>query len=247
MKVLKFGGSSVGTPERIKGVIKIVSESAEREEYPVVVFSAFQGITDLLIEAGKKASSGKESYKNIFAEIKTRHLSAVNDLTQGGLFSETEKNVNLLLDDLQHVLYGIYLVKEMSPRSLDYVMSFGERLSAFIISQAFNSAGIKSSFLDSRKLVQTDDSFGGARVNFNATNILIKSYFRDVDGVVVATGFIGSTIDNETTTLGRGALIIRPLSLAPRLTRRKLKYGRMLTESLQPTLKKLKALFRLRK
>ena len=204
MKVLKFGGSSVGTPERIKGVIKIVSDSKKNEEYPVVIFSAFQGITDLLIEAGKKASAGKESYKNIFNEIKNRHLNAVKELVSQDNFEKTENEVNGVLDDLQQVLYGIFLVKEMSPRSLDYVMSFGERLSAYIISESFESIGVRAGFLDSRTLIQTDDSFGNARVNFNATNILIKNYFRDKDYLVIVTGFIGSTIDNETTTLGRG-------------------------------------------
>jgi len=204
MKVLKFGGSSVGTPERIKGVIKIVTESINRDENPVVIFSAFQGITDLLIEAGKKASAGKESYKNTYTEIKNRHLAAVKELITDQYLFETERQVNSVLDDLQQVLYGIYLVKEMSPRSLDYVMSFGERLSAYIISQAFESQGTRAGFLDSRALIQTDDSFGNARVNFNATNILIKNYFRDKDYLIIITGFIGSTVDNETTTLGRG-------------------------------------------
>ena len=204
MKVLKFGGSSVGTPERIKGVVKIVAESLKREENLVVVFSAFQGITDLLIEAGKKASSGKESYKSTFLDIKSRHLLAIKELIAEDLFEKTEQQVNLFLDDLQQVLYGIYLVKEMSPRSLDYVMSFGERLSSYIITESFESAGVRAGYLDSRTVVQTDDSFGNARVNFNATNILIKNYFRDKDYLTVVTGFIGSTIDNETTTLGRG-------------------------------------------
>lgn len=204
MKVLKFGGSSVGTPERIKGVIKIVTDSISKDENPVVIFSAFQGITDLLIEAGKKASAGKESYKNTYTEIKNRHLAAVKELITDQYLFETERQVNSVLDDLQQVLYGIYLVKEMSPRSLDYVMSFGERLSAYIISQAFESNGTRAGFLDSRTLIQTDDSFGNARVNFNATNILIKNYFRDKDYLIIVTGFIGSTVDNETTTLGRG-------------------------------------------
>lgn len=204
MKVLKFGGSSVGTPERIKGVIKIVTESISRDENPVVIFSAFQGITDLLIDAGQKASSGKESYKHTYNEIKNRHIAAVKELISEENSSKTESEVTRVLDDLQQVLYGIYLVKEMSPRSLDYVMSFGERLSAYIISQAFESCGTRAGFLDSRMLIQTDDSFGNARVNFNATNILIKNYFRDKDYLIIATGFIGSTVDNETTTLGRG-------------------------------------------
>jgi len=204
MKVLKFGGSSVGTPERIKGVLEIVAGSITKEDAPVVVFSAFQGITDLLIDAGKKASAGKQSYKNTFTDIKTRHLEAVKALISEEYLEETKGKTNLLLDDLQQVLYGIFLVKEMSPRSLDYVMSFGERLSAFIISQAFKSKGIDAAYLDSRTVIQTDDNFGNARVNFNATDILIKNYFRDKENLTIITGFIGSTADNETTTLGRG-------------------------------------------
>ena len=204
MIVMKFGGSSVGTPERVKGVVNIVKKSIALGAKPLVIFSAFQGVTDMLIDAGKKASEGNEKYKQVFEEITSKHHSAVKELITAKRFEQTDDHVSLLLNDLQQVLYGIYLVKEMSPRSLDYVMSFGERLSAYIISEAFNSIGITADYLDSRIVIKTDETFGAGRVNFAVTNALIKNYFNGNNTLQIITGFIASATENETTTLGRG-------------------------------------------
>ncbi|MGE5621128.1 MAG: bifunctional aspartate kinase/homoserine dehydrogenase I [archaeon] len=204
MKVLKFGGSSVSSPERIKNVIDIVSGTLGNAGAPAVIFSAFQGVTDALIEAGMRAASGDSSYQLLFDKIQARHFQAVKELVSEERVQPAAEFVSKLLSDLKQVLHGICLVREMSHRSLDYIMSFGERLSAFIISESFLSQGIRAGFLDSREVIKTDKSFGNAIVDFAATGELIRHYFEDKDHLQVVTGFIGSTADNETTTLGRG-------------------------------------------
>ncbi len=202
IKILKFGGSSVATPSRIIEVIEVCLRIIGRGEKISVVFSAFQGVTDTLIKTAGMASKGDTGYKAVFEELRHRHKEAFNALTGNSVSSDA--SFAAILNDLEQVLYGIFLLKELTPRSLDYVMSFGERLSCYIITQAFRAAGENAVYTDARFLVKTDASFGYGKVNFNLTNTLIRDYFRSFPGLNIITGFIGSTVNNETTTLGRG-------------------------------------------
>jgi len=205
MRILKFGGSSVGTPERINEVIEILRSYIQNKIDIGVVFSAYQGVTDKLINLSRLTVERDDSYKNEFDLIKHIHIKSIdvllkdkNEKTQVG-----KKIIKLFLE-LEEILHGVYLVKELTARTLDYIMSFGERLSCTIISDVMNYRGIGSEYLDSRLLVVTDDSFGNARVNFQLTNQNIKNYFVDHSKIQIITGFIGTTEKNETTTLGRG-------------------------------------------
>ncbi|PKL82649.1 MAG: bifunctional aspartate kinase/homoserine dehydrogenase I, partial [Ignavibacteriae bacterium HGW-Ignavibacteriae-3] len=205
MRILKFGGSSVGSPERISGVIEILNSYINKEIQIGVVFSAFQGVTDTLISISNSAIDRNDSYREKLNTLKKLHFDAVAYLVK----KEKDKNpilekVNKLLAELEEILHGVYLVKELTPRTLDYIMSFGERLSCTIISEVMNSKGIKSEYLDSRLVVKTDNSFGSGRVNFEATDRNIQKYFADHKKFQVITGFIGSTDKDETCTLGRG-------------------------------------------
>lgn len=201
MKVLKFGGSSVATPERIKSVLSII------KTYPpdsvAVVFSAFGGVTDQLILLSKMALDGDLKYKQIISALQQRHLDAVAELIPAEYQIDIISQVKLRFEKLENVAYGIYLVRERTPRTLDYIMSFGERLSAFIISQALQQSGTPAAFLDARKLIVTDDHFGNARVDFEITNRQIKAYFHAQKDLQVITGFIATAYSGETTTLGR--------------------------------------------
>ncbi|MCX6149880.1 MAG: bifunctional aspartate kinase/homoserine dehydrogenase I [Ignavibacteriales bacterium] len=204
MKVLKFGGSSVGNPERIKNVIDIVIHSYKKNKRVAVIFSAFQGITDSLIKMSNLASKAHDDYCSLFVDLKLRHMDAAKQLISTANQKKAIDVLETALVELENVLYGIFLVKELSPKTLDYVMSFGERLSSFIITQSLIDRKIKTEFLDSRLLVKTDETFGSAKVNFEVTNELIRSYFQKHKSLQVVTGFIGSTSTNETTTIGRG-------------------------------------------
>jgi aspartokinase/homoserine dehydrogenase 1 len=205
MRILKFGGSSVGTPERINEVIEILRSYIQNKIDIGVVFSAYQGVTDKLINLSRLTVERDDSYKNEFDLIKHIHIKSIdvllkdkNEKTQVG-----KKIIKLFLE-LEEILHGVYLVKELTARTLDYIMSFGERLSCTIISDVMNYRGIDSEYLDSRLLVITDDTFGNARVNFQLTNQNIKKHFLSHKKIQIITGFIGTTEKNETTTLGRG-------------------------------------------
>jgi aspartokinase/homoserine dehydrogenase 1 len=204
MRVLKFGGSSVGTPERIKGLIEILKGYYSRGEHFTVVFSAFSGVTDNLLDMSRRAANGDEIYKELFEKFRKRHQDAIAALLTGKLKDQVAVEMERSHQSLGNVLNGVFLVREASPRTMDYVVSFGERSSSFIIAHALEQAGVHSAYLDARKIIRTNDTFGFAKVDFTTTYPLIKAYYSQHPEVQVVTGFIGSTKDDLTTTLGRG-------------------------------------------
>lgn len=202
MNILKFGGSSVANPSRIKSVIDIIIPFSQKEKM-AVVFSAFGGVTDILISLSTWALEGKSEYKEQLQALEHRHLDAVRELIGIQRQSSVIANVKYTINELEDVLHGVYLVKERTARTLDYIMSFGERLSAFIIAEAIKQRGLDIEFLDARKVIRTDNHFGHARVDFTTTNQLIQDYFKTHHPIQVITGFIGSSETGETTTIGR--------------------------------------------
>ncbi len=204
MKVLKFGGSSVAKPERIKSIAEILKDYYKRGEKFAVVFSAFGGVTDYLIKMSSAAAKGDESYIEHFNSFSKRHIDSVNELfndeEKEAILSELKQNH----DVLKGLLKGVFLVREASPRTMDYVLSFGERNSNFIISQYLRKEGINTNYLDARKIIKTDKKFGAAKVDLDATFKNIKEYFANHPEVQITTGFIGSSKGGLTTTLGRG-------------------------------------------
>ncbi|HYF69719.1 MAG TPA: bifunctional aspartate kinase/homoserine dehydrogenase I [Ohtaekwangia sp.] len=201
MKVLKFGGSSIATPQRIESVIEVIKPYLNGEI--AVVFSAFGGVTDVLIQISKQALEGNLEYKIRLAEVEKRHLDAVRSLIGVQKQSSILAQVKFMVNELEDVLHGVYLVKERTPRTLDYIMSFGERLSAYIIAQAFRDKGIPAEFLDARNVIRTDNNFGYAKVDFETTHKLIRDHFKHHQDLQIITGFIGNSETGETTTLGR--------------------------------------------
>jgi len=204
MKILKFGGSSVGNAERIKNVVDIVINSLKVNKKVAVVFSAFQGITDLLIETGNQAALGSNIYLTSLETITNKHKTILRDLVKHENYNEYEVIVERRLNELYELLQGVFLIKELTPKTLDYLMSFGERLSCQIITFCFNDKNIIAEFCDARKLIKTDDNYNNAKVDLLKTNIKIKEYFENKTNLQVITGFISSTVNEETTTLGRG-------------------------------------------
>ena len=195
----------MGTPEMIKKASKIVVDASRRDNVAVVV-SAFQGITDQLLRSAKLATSANIKYKDEVEGIQKRHVEAVNKLIKNaGRKKMALEYIEKLIKELSEALEGIYARKEILPKELDLVASFGERFSAFMVS-GYIQDGLskKSYFVDAREMVRTDDNFINASVDFNATNRLVKKYFNSRVGIPVITGFLGSTSKGETTTLGRG-------------------------------------------
>ncbi len=202
MNVLKFGGSSVATPARIRSVIEIVKPYLQDKKC-AVVFSAFGGVTDTLIALSVSALTGKIEYKNQLQALEARHLDTVRELIGIQRQSAIIAQVKFTFNELEDVLHGVFLVKERTPRTLDYIMSFGERLAAYIIAEALKDQGVQAEFLDARNVVRTDSNFGYARIDFETTNKLIAEYFNTRNSLQVITGFIGSSASGETTTIGR--------------------------------------------
>lgn len=204
MKVLKFGGTSVGSAESIRQVAEIVKSYRARNEQVAVVVSALKGTTNALIEAGKLAGQGDESYKEILSAIEENHFTTTRSLITIKQQGHFIAGLKVLLNEAEELLHGIYLLRELSLRTLDLLQSFGERLSAYLIAGFFSQDGTPAVYTDARELIRTDARFGSARVDFKVTNQQIQDYFKGLEEVPVITGFVSYTDKKETTTLGRG-------------------------------------------
>ena len=197
MKVLKFGGTSVGSPERIRGVKKII----ESQDSPcVVVVSAFQGITDELKQISELASGRNDEFKTLLEKVIQRHTEYARHLIARDKRPSVMDAICKIFAELQQTLNGIYLLRELSKHSLDQVMSNGEMLSSLIISNLIDNCLL----LDSRNFIKTDSNFGYANVDFAWTDALIKKQIKNPGRHVVVPGFVASNDKDETTTLGRG-------------------------------------------
>lgn len=202
MKVLKFGGSSVASPENI---VKIKNIIANCDERITVVVSAFGGITDELLEAGSLASKQDITYKIVLKAIEDRHLNAIKTLvpvtSQSGLLSKVKSELNIL----ETLLEGAFFIGEITEKLSDKIVSYGELLSSYIISEYFMSEGVDCGYKDSRELIKTFKANGKNNVDFNTTNSNCTEYFSTSDNqVIVCPGFIASSQHGDSTTLGRG-------------------------------------------
>ncbi|WP_185877995.1 bifunctional aspartate kinase/homoserine dehydrogenase I [Blattabacterium cuenoti] len=204
MQVLKFGGSSVAYSSSIKKICSLLKKKTKGKY--VIVVSAIGNITDQLIQCGLYASKREKLlYKNILENIKIRHINIIKELFSTTYKNNLINNIKKNIDKLENFCDGIFQVKELSKRSLDEIMSFGELNSSFLISKKLKEYGLNSIYKDSRDLIITDSQFGCAQVNFKQSNNRIINFFKKVNcEYIVIPGFVGSTINHETTTLGRG-------------------------------------------
>lgn len=184
MRILKFGGTSVGSKDGINRVVGIIQEKLKQENIAVVV-SAFSRVTDQLAEANSP---------NFLAELKKRHCQITNNIHSAEKIFQELAGANWL-----------FLSSKKSAADLDYLMSFGERLSAMIMTEVLRQNSIEAEYLDARQIIKTDNNFGKANVDIQQTFRNIQKYFSKHDKLQVITGFIGSTDQGETATLGRGS------------------------------------------
>lgn len=204
MKILKFGGTSISSSKRIQNVTAIIREQWECCSPIAVVVSAFGGVTDALIQISQQAVKTDRSYSDELEKLNKRHNAILEDLVPEKNKTEAKSQVAAYFNEINDILHGILLTRELSKRSLDLIMSFGEILSAYIISETLKSLIPCASFLDAREVIKTDRNFGAARINYEKTYPLIQKYFQNHQILPIITGFIGSTDEGETTTLGRG-------------------------------------------
>lgn len=190
--------------DRINQVMDIIESNINNGEKLTVVVSALGGITDLLLNMASTAAKGKNDYQDLYAEFRHRHNEAAQILL-GENYTEYTALLNENHDTLKSLLEGIFLVREVSPRTKDYVVSFGERNSAFLISKALQQRGLKAEYLDARKIIITDKNFTKANVHFDITNDRIQKYYAEnSDHTHIVTGFVSADVGGLTTTLGRG-------------------------------------------
>ena len=202
MKVLKFGGSSVANSENIQKVLAIVKQESKNEKVAVVV-SAFGKTTDQLISAGNKALKNIADAKETLETIKELHDQIITDLITTHK-KEVSSEVAGLFKKLLSIYEGLYLLQELSDKTLAKISSFGERLSSLIIANAAKEL-FDATHEESRKLITTNNDYLNAQVNFKITDINITSFFdKNKHQVVFLGGFISSNSNHETTTLGRG-------------------------------------------
>lgn len=205
MIVLKFGGSSVGKPDRIKNIYSIVKPRIDGGENLCIVCSAFGGVTDQLISMIETAAIGDSKYLEIIEACKQRHYDSTNELLTGDAKKDLLTQIDILFLKLENVLKGVFLLKEASDRSYDYVMSFGERLSNLSIAHFFNANELPSVFLDARDIIKTNSEFRSARVYKEDTyKNIVEVVERNKSKTKIITGFIASDQHGRTTTLGRG-------------------------------------------
>lgn len=198
MKVLKFGGTSVGSAEGLRQVKRVVEACHEEV---IVVVSALGGITDQLLLTSRMAAAGDMEYKNQLDQIVMRHRQAIEDTVDSSCRAEVLAKVNALLDELANIFKGVCLIKDLSPKTGDAIVSYGERLSSVIVQGVLAPAEL----FDARDFIKTKPYFGKHIVEFAPTEELIRARFAVMPKVTVVPGFIAS--DNQTgdvTNLGRG-------------------------------------------
>jgi len=187
----------VGNAENIRLVKKIL----ENQEGPcVVVISAFDGVTDRLIHAAQLARDQQAAYQEVAEGLRYMHLGMVNDLLSGAAHESATREVTGLLDNFNEVLKGVFQLRDLSAKTLDQVLSFGERLSSSVVARYLEGA----QYIDARELIRTDEQFGSSTVDMEVTNKAISERLKDFKQLTVLPGFIASSPEGETTTLGRG-------------------------------------------
>ncbi|GAA3655700.1 bifunctional aspartate kinase/homoserine dehydrogenase I [Flavivirga jejuensis] len=203
MKVLKFGGTSVGSAKNINNVIDILTRYSQKDTITCVV-SAVGGITDKLLLAGKQAQNKDTRFKETFETIKDTHLNIINELNPNHANSIIEY-VETRLAELKNLLDGIYLINELSPKTSDKLVSFGELLSSYIISETMKNRSLSVDRKNSQELIITNSNFTKAEIDYSLTNKNIADYFKTAtQQITILPGFVSKSLTGEQTTLGRG-------------------------------------------
>lgn len=206
MLVMKFGGTSVGNAAMMDQVLDIATKVLHRQ--PVLVSSAMTKVTDGLISLADHARKGDhEGADKKRQELHARHRDTAASLLAGSpdLLSACHQDIDSLFGELAGLCKGLALIKEVSPRSHDALVSYGERLSTLILWYRARARGLDAQLVDARTAIRTDSSFGSANLDKEATARLCRELFQPRDGrLIITQGFIGSDAQGHTTTLGRG-------------------------------------------
>jgi aspartokinase/homoserine dehydrogenase 1 len=223
MQVLKFGGTSVASAENIGKVIAIVTSALAQGPVGLVV-SALGGTTDALISAGRTAAAGDETFRATLRHLEARHLTAAEALLPNAASqADIQPWLTAQFTELALLADGIFALGELSPRTLDRLMSYGELLSSRLVVAAFQARGIATAWADSRQLIRTNARFGMAQVDEEVTERQVRYFHQETaERLWVAPGFIAADAEGHTTTLGRGGSDYTAAILAAALEAEKL-------------------------
>ncbi len=206
LEVHKFGGASLADPAAVRHAVAIIRDRS----FPrIIVVSAMAGVTDLLFEVAAKSRAGDlEAASKVARTLRDRHHAAAKSLAPAGTArSELVAFVDSQIGELETLAKGLSIVRELTPRTRDFLVARGERLSARLVTAALLGANLKTRYVDAAEVVRTDDNFGNASPDLEATDQLLRKALKPLlnQGITpIVTGFIGSTRDGEVTTLGRG-------------------------------------------
>ncbi len=204
MKILKFGGTSVGSAQSIRTVIDILKKEYEAGEKPVVVLSAMSGVTNLLSAMAESAASGGD-FSTQLAELESRHFEMVRTLLNVQHQNPAFTGLKINFNHLEELLQGVSTLRELTPKTRDQILSYGERCSTLLISKLAAESFPEPQYVDASELIKTDNEFGNAKVNTVLTEQLIRAFVNENPGkILFVTGFIASNDANQITTLGRG-------------------------------------------
>ena len=204
MKILKFGGTSVGSVASIGTLINILREQDNSDQKPVVVLSAMSGVTNLLIAMAEDAAKGNEFTEQL-AELERRHFDVVKALLAVQHQNPALTRLKLNFNKLEDLLQGVYTLRELTAKTRDHILSFGERCSTLMISKIAAQYFPEAIFVDASELIRTDSAFGNAKVDTALTELLIQSFHQEnIDKMMFVTGFIAGNDAGQVTTLGRG-------------------------------------------
>lgn len=203
MLVMKFGGTSVGSAGAIRQVKEIVSQTLPKGKVFLVV-SAMGGTTDKLIECGTRASKGDEGFREVLKGIESRHLDTVKELVPVQHQSHVLSFTKTYCNELEEIMNGVFMLGELSPRTLDRIMGYGELMLSRILASSFALDGVDASWQDSRLLIRTNEAFGNAVVDSVLTHKNIREMAASSHSLYILPGFIASGPSKATTTLGRG-------------------------------------------
>lgn len=205
MQVLKFGGTSVANAENINKVCSIIQNKIDKNLKTIIVVSALGGVTDLLLQCAITSAAGNEDYKLTISIIEQRHFDAIKKLIPVAHQSHLLSVVKASLNEIEDICNGIFLLREVTPRTKDRLASYGEWLSSQIIAAALQFKQLPVTWKDARELIITNSHYTQAAVNFTATDKNISQYFKNATGnLFMVPGFIASNDEGITTTLGRG-------------------------------------------
>ena len=204
MKVLKFGGTSVGSIESIRTLMNILQREKAENGNPVVVLSAMGGVTNLLVSMADRAAAGEDCSQQL-TELESRHFEVVKALLEVPRQNPVFTRLKIFFNQIEDLLQGVTSLNELTPRTRDRILSYGERCSAFMISKIADQYLGDAVFADAVDLIKTDSNFGNAKVQNEVTDLLVRDFYEEnKDKLIFITGFIGSNDAGNITTLGRG-------------------------------------------